>query len=102
MVDNLAEKVNDCPLNRGRWVLLAYNWDHESCPLYRVAGCLLFGGCLSIEVNGRTVGTCRIVRYIVGVRFSGVSVKRGSTVYNYGTLTGADPGMGGRAPPLRD
>ena len=23
--------------------------------LYRVAGCLLFRGCLSIEVNGRTV-----------------------------------------------
>ena len=33
-----------------------------------------------IEVNGRTVGTFRIVRYIMGVRFSGVSVKRGSTV----------------------
>ena len=27
------------------------------------------------------VGTLRIVRYIVGVRYSGVSVKRGSTVY---------------------
>ena len=38
------------------------------------------GLCLSIEVNGRTVGTFRIVRYIMGVRFSGVSVKRGSTV----------------------
>ena len=37
-------------------------------------------GLLSIEVNGRTVGTFRIVRYIMGVRFSGVSVKRGSTV----------------------
>ena len=41
----------------------------------------VFRGCLSIEVNGRTVGTFRIVRYIVGVRFSGVSVKWGSTVY---------------------
>ena len=29
----------------------------------------------SIEVNGRTVGTFRIVRYIMGVRCSGVSVK---------------------------
>ena len=38
-------------------------------------------GCLSIEANGRTVKTFRIVRYIVGVRCSGVSVKRGSTVY---------------------
>ena len=34
----------------------------------------------SIEVDGRTVGTFRIVHYIVGVHFSGVSVKRGSTV----------------------
>ena len=30
---------------------------------------------------GRTVGTFRIVRYIMGVCFSGVSVKRGSTVF---------------------
>ena len=49
-------------------------------PLYGVAGCPLFRGCLSIEVNGRTIGTFRTVRYIVGVRYSGVSVKRGSTV----------------------
>ena len=48
--------------------------------IYGVAGCPLFRGCLSIEVNGRAVGTFRIVRYIVGVRYSGVSVKRGSTV----------------------
>ena len=40
---------------------------------YRVVGCPLFGGCLSIEVNGRTV---RIVCYIVGVRWLGVSVKQ--------------------------
>ena len=31
---------------------------------------------------GRTVGTFRIVRYIMGVRFSGVSVKRGSPVFS--------------------
>ena len=81
MVDNLAEKVDECPLNQGRLVLLAYNWDHENCLLYGVAGCLLFRGCLGIEVNGRTVGTFRIiVRYIVGVCCSGVSVMRGSTV----------------------
>ena len=41
---------------------------------------------LSIEVNGRIVGTFRIVCYIVGVRFSGVSVKRGSTVFIIVTL----------------
>ena len=48
----------------------------------RVAGCPLFRDCLSIEVNGRAIGTFRIVRYIVGVRYSVVSVKRGSTVCN--------------------
>ena len=68
MVDNPAEKVDECPLNRGRYVLFVYNWDRESCPLYGVAGCPLLRGCLSIEVNRRTVGTFRIVRYIVGVR----------------------------------
>ena len=56
------------------------HWDRENCPLYGVAGCPLFRGCLSIEVNGRAVRTFIIVRYIVGVRYSGVSVKRGSTV----------------------
>ena len=71
MVDNLAEKVDGCPLNRGSWV---------NCPLYGVAGCRLFRGCLSIGVNGRTVGTFRSVRYIVDIRCWGVSVKRGSTV----------------------
>ena len=45
-MDNLAEKVDECPLNRGRKVLFAYNWDRESCPLYEVAGCLLIRGCL--------------------------------------------------------
>ena len=80
MICNLAEKVDKCLLNRGHWVLFTYDWDLESCPLYRVAGCPLFRGCLSIEVNGRTVGTFRIARYIVGVRCWGVSVKRGSTV----------------------
>ena len=80
MVDNLAEKVDECPLNRDRLVLLVYNWDRENCLLYGVAGCPLFRGCLSIEVNGRAVGIFIIVRYIVGVRYSGVSVKRGSTV----------------------
>ena len=50
-------------------------------PVIRSSGVSLFRGCLSIEVSGRAVGTFRIVRYIVGVRYSGVSVKRGSTVY---------------------
>ena len=68
-MDNLAEKVDECPLNRDRCVLFAYSRDRETCPLYRVAGCPLFRGCLSIEVNGKTVGTFRFIRYIVGVRY---------------------------------
>ena len=48
-----------------------------------VAGYLLFRGCLSVEVNGRALGTFRIVRYIVCVRYSGVSIKRGSTVCDH-------------------
>ena len=35
------------------------------------------------------VGTFRIVRYIVGVRYSGVSVKRGSTVYLHAFTRGS-------------
>ena len=62
-MDNLAEKVDECALNRGRKVLLVGH-----CPLYGVAGCPLFRGCLSTKVNGMTVGTFRIVHYIVGVR----------------------------------
>ena len=53
---------------RGRKVLFAYNRDSENCPLYGVAGCPLFRGCLCIEVNGRTVRTFGIGRYIVSVR----------------------------------
>ena len=49
-------------------------------PLYGVAGCPLFRGCLSIEVNGRAVRTFRIVRYIVAVHYLGVFIKWGSTV----------------------
>ena len=41
----------------------------RKCPLYGVARCPLFRGYLSIEVNGMTAGTFRIVRYIVGVRY---------------------------------
>ena len=64
MVDNVAKMVDECPLNRGCQLLFAYNWDHENCPLYGVVWCLLFRGCLSIEVNGRIVRTFGIVRYM--------------------------------------
>ena len=43
----------------------AYAWDHKNYLLYGVAGCPLFRDCLSIGVNGRTVGTFRIVCYEV-------------------------------------
>ena len=42
---------------------------------YGVVGCLLFRGCLSTEVNVRTVGTFGIVCYTMGVRCWGVSAK---------------------------
>ena len=65
MVDNLAEKVDECPLNWGRYVLLMYNLEPEN---YGEERCPLFRSCLSIEVNGRTARTSRIALYIVGVR----------------------------------
>ena len=43
MLDNLAEEIDKCPLNRGCYVLFVYNWEHKRCPLYGVAGCLLSG-----------------------------------------------------------
>ena len=63
MVDNLAEKVNKCPLNRGRKVLFAYNWDLESCPLYGVARWPRNRGFLSTILNGDAVGTKVSVRH---------------------------------------
>ena len=44
MVDNPTEKIDECPLNRGRYVLFVYYWEREKCPLYGVAGCPLFRG----------------------------------------------------------
>ena len=43
-VNNLAVKVDECPLNLGCYVLFVYNWECEKCPLYGVAGCPLFRG----------------------------------------------------------
>ena len=37
MVDNLAEKVDECPQNRGHEVLFAFR-DRENCPLHGIAG----------------------------------------------------------------
>ena len=54
---------------------------HYKCPLYyEVAGCPLLRGLECIEVYGDTIWIFRIVRYITGVRSSGVSVKNISGV----------------------
>ena len=37
-MDNLAKKVDVCPLNWGHYVLFMYSWEREKCSLYRVAG----------------------------------------------------------------
>ena len=63
MVDNLAENVNECPLNRGRveyclctigTAKLSVIWSSEVSAIQ---------GLLKYEVNGRAVGTFRTVRY---------------------------------------
>ena len=64
--------------------MFAYNWAHENCPLYGVAGCPLFRGCLSIEVNGRVVGTFRFA-WVSTVE--GCLLSRGSTVHVCGQYT---------------
>ena len=61
MVDNLVEKIDECLLIGAIEYCLRTIRDHKNCPLYGVVGCPLFRGCLSIEMNGRTVGTFRIV-----------------------------------------
>ena len=37
MVDSLAEKADECPLNWGHQVFFACNWDHKNCQFYRIA-----------------------------------------------------------------
>jgi len=38
----------------GSLSFVAYNWECENSPVYGVAECPLFRGCLTIEVNVRT------------------------------------------------
>ena len=81
MVDSLAEKVDECrSVKLGLLSTACVQLGPLKLSVIRSSGMSTFRGCLSIEVNGRTVGTFIIVRYIMGVRFSGVSVKRDSTV----------------------
>ena len=61
----------------GRKVLLAFDRDREDCPLHElVVGYPLFRDYLS---TGRTVGTFRIVRNIIGVRCQGRQESRGGS-----------------------
>ena len=62
MLGSLTEKVNECPLNWGRYVLFVYVWEYKKCPLYGVAGCPLFREFSRIEVDGEMVKTFRIVK----------------------------------------
>ena len=64
MVDNLAEKFDECLLNQGRKGLFAYNWASA------IEGFLNYW---SESKNSRDF-------YIMGVCCWGVSVKQGSTV----------------------
>ena len=80
VLHNLAVEDNVAMFSELSFAARWQERDRENCQLYGVAWCPLFRGYLSIEVNGIPVGTFRIVRYIMGVCYSGVSVKRGSTV----------------------
>ena len=48
MVENHAEKVDECPLIRVVEYCLR-TIGNDNCPLYRVVGCPLFRDCLGIE-----------------------------------------------------
>ena len=81
MVDNLAEKVHECPLNHIVCVQLG-PWKQS---VIRSRGVSTIQGLLSIEVNGRDLQNCPLYHVegcplLRGVRCWGVSVKRGSTV----------------------
>ena len=79
MVENPAEKIDECPLiGVVEYCLRTIGTAKTVC--YTEKRDVHYLGCLSIEVNGRTVRTFKNVRYIMGVRFSAVSVKRGSIV----------------------
>ena len=38
IVDNLAEKVNECPLNQGGTVLFVYSWECKLITYYMDSG----------------------------------------------------------------
>ena len=78
MVDNLVEKVDKCPLNRGHLVCVQFG--PQKLSLYRVERWPQNRGFLSTILNGDAGGTKVSVHHRQGGRASGVVVKRGSTV----------------------
>ena len=67
-MDNLAENVDERPINQGPYVLFVYKWDRKKVSNIQSSWVSTIQGVLMcIEVYGETVGTFRIVRYIVGV-----------------------------------
>jgi len=58
MVDNLAEKVNKCPLNQGGYVLFAYNWGHEKVSVIRSSGVSAIQGFLMSVENSQDFQGC--------------------------------------------
>ena len=60
-MDNLVEKVDECSLNWGVKYCL------RTIGTTKAIQYTTLQGCLSIEVNGRTVGTFRNLQYIIGV-----------------------------------
>ena len=64
MVDNLAEKIDKYLLLRSLSIFIQLGPRKQSIVRNSWVSTM---GCLSIKVNGRTVETFRIVRYIVGI-----------------------------------
>ena len=65
-MDSLAEKLASvCQIGVVKYCLNTIG----SVKTVEVVGCPLLRGCLSIKVNGTTVGTIGIVSYIMGVRY---------------------------------
>ena len=73
MIDKLRKKSRETEIITGRanssptqkeysgTPLRWTTWSHIFCPLY-IVGCPLWRGC--IDVNGKTIGTQKFVRYI--------------------------------------
>ena len=69
MVDNLAEKVERVSAKSRSLSIVCIQSGPRNLSIIRSSGVSAIQGCLSIEVNGKTVETFRIVCYIVSVRY---------------------------------